>query len=322
MKYMKLNNTELEVSQCALGTATIGAPGIRYDSEDILNTFTEQGGNLLDSALVYADWLPGKKHSSEKTIGRWMKNRGNREKLIIATKGAHPRLDAMNIPRLSDKDITADLETSLQNLGTDYIDIYFLHRDDVNRDVGTIMDVMDRHVRAGKIRYIGLSNWSPERIGQAVSYCRENGLAEPVANQLFFSPAKINRENIDQTLQVMDRRSYDFHADNQMCVFGFSSQANGWFSKIDSGKELPRGLSAMYENETNRLIYKKLRRLSEQYGRSIAEAVVSVLVSNPGFQTIPVIGFSNKQQLLSSMKGTDMVISEQEALDIIRQTFS
>ncbi len=318
MKYIRVNNTNLVISQGALGTATIGAPDNKYQAEEILDTFMEQGGNLLDSALVYSDWIPGEKGRSEKTIGRWMKERGNRHDVIISTKGAHPRLETMNVPRLSDGEITSDLETSLKNLQTDYIDIYFLHRDDVGRDVGDIMAVMDRHVKDGKIRYFGLSNWSVERIEAAVLYCKQNGLAEPVVNQLKFSPAKVNCNNIDPTIQVMNQESFEYHAGNKMSVFAFSPQANGLFSKIDSGKSLSDGMISEYGNEINYRIYNEIKRLSEKYGRPIAELVVSLLVSNPKFQTVPILGCSSKQQLLASMRGLDLEISEQEFWAVIQ----
>jgi len=319
MKYIKLHQTDLIISSVALGTATLGAPGNIDSAEEILNTFAGQGGNLLDSALIYADWLPGEKGSSEKTIGRWMKKTGNRQNVILSTKGAHPRMESMHVSRLSAEEIRTDLETSLLNLQTDYIDIYFLHRDDRNRAVGEIMESLAAHVKAGKIRYFGLSNWSVPRIKEAIRYCRENNLPEPIVNQVQFAPAQVNRGNIDPTLEAMNREAFAYHAQSQMPVFGFSSQAKGYFSKLDRGTELSPGIMAEYENETNRKIYAKLKELSEKYESSIEEIVVAVMVSNPSFQTIPILGFSGKEQLLSSMEGIALELSGQDALEVLLQ---
>ena len=131
---------------------------------------------------------------SEKTIGRWMKARGNRNSVILATKGAHPDLSAMHIPRLSRSDITKDLEESLKYLGVDHIDLYWLHRDDPNRDVCEIIETMDALVNSGKIRYYGLSNWKLPRLEEALAYAQGKGIARPSGSQILWSLAEPNAD--------------------------------------------------------------------------------------------------------------------------------
>ena len=140
MKYIKLDGTDIKVSKLALGTDSMGEPMTEETSREVLDSFTEAGGTLIDTALSYNDWAPGEKSRSEKIIGRWLKARSNRHDLIISTKGGHPPMGHMDISRLSEKEIMSDIEQSLSNLGTDYVDIYFLHRDNENLPVAPIME--------------------------------------------------------------------------------------------------------------------------------------------------------------------------------------
>lgn len=110
----------------------------------LMDRYVELGGNMVDTAEVYANWLPGEKSISEKVIGRWMKARGNREQLIVTTKGVHHDLDAPTIvPRVAYAPILTDIEASLQRLQVETIDLYWLHRDDPTKPVEEIIDALD-----------------------------------------------------------------------------------------------------------------------------------------------------------------------------------
>ena len=111
MHYRNIPGTDLNVSSICLGTASIGSTIDREKSFTLLDKFFEMGGNFLDTAHVYADWIPGEKSSSEKTIGKWMRERGIRDKIIIGTKGGHPLLSGEMIMRLSREELTSDLNT-------------------------------------------------------------------------------------------------------------------------------------------------------------------------------------------------------------------
>ena len=154
MRIVPIPDTSLKPSALCLGTALFGSEIGRADSFALMDAFLEGGGNFLDTARNYADWLPGEKHVSEKTIGLWMRERRNRERVIVATKGA--QLDAVTkAARLARADLEFDLAESLNHLRIDAIDLYWLHRDDVNRPVEEIMDTLHDQVAAGKIRYCG-----------------------------------------------------------------------------------------------------------------------------------------------------------------------
>lgn len=299
MIYRKINGTELNASAIALGTDVYGSFLPKKESEELLDFYLYLGGNTIDTAKIYGDWLPGEKSRSEKLIGNWMKEHKNRDKLIISTKGGHPNPETMNISRLSKEELTCDIEASLINLKTDYIDIYWLHRDDPNISAEEIADTLKSFLKCGKARYIGLSNWTAKRIEEIKKYC-------PIAaSQIQYSLAEPNYENNDPTLVIMNDTEYSYYKNSGMCVFAYASQAKGFFSKIDKGgiEALSDKARDRYLNEKSLETYKKLKKLSEETGLSIAVLVTALLVNNNDFHTIPIIGCKNTNQLKESMEG-------------------
>ncbi len=139
MRTRRIPRTTLEASALCLGTAEFGSVVEDAVSEAITNRYVDLGGNVLDTAEVYAAWIPGGSHRSEEFLGRWLRKRKSRDSLILSTKGAHPRLASMNVPRMSKKDVESDLNSSLQRLGVDSVDLYWLHRDDPGTPVEEIL---------------------------------------------------------------------------------------------------------------------------------------------------------------------------------------
>ena len=172
-------NTSLAVFPICLGAASLGTESNRSDAFALLDAYTAAGGNFIDTARVYSDWIPGERQRSEKIIGEWISTRNNRTHIVLATKGAHPDL-THPIPRVTPADIDADLTESLRHLRTEYIDLYWLHRDDPIQPVGPILDTLERHRRAGRIRAYGCSNWSAARITAAAQYATAAGIAGTV----------------------------------------------------------------------------------------------------------------------------------------------
>src|ERR1700736_4426470 len=129
MKTLLLPRAGLAASVLCLGTAEFGSAVDDSTAERIVDRYIEAGGNVLDTAEIYAEWLPGGSHRSEEFLGRWLRKRRSREGLILSTKGAHPHIDSMDKPRMSVTDVQSDLDSSLRRLGVDYVDIYWLHRD-------------------------------------------------------------------------------------------------------------------------------------------------------------------------------------------------
>jgi aryl-alcohol dehydrogenase-like predicted oxidoreductase len=310
MRYVKIPGTDLRVSTICLGTGGLGSSLDRAQSFELLDALVALGGNFVDSAKVYADWLSGERSISERTIGRWMKERGNREHMIIGTKGAHPELSTMHIPRLSAADIAHDVVASLEHLQTDYIDLYWLHRDDPSRPAGEIIESLNAHIKSGKLRYIGCSNWRADRIAQANAYAALHGLTGFVADQLLWSLAAINRDGIpDKTLVWMDDELRNYHTQSGLAAIPYSSQANGLFNKMAAGS-LP-ATAGMYLDDLNKERLARIQLLANKGGHTITQVVLGYLLSQP-FVTIPIVGCHTLDQLADSFSAVDVKLSTDE----------
>src|SRR6516162_11566889 len=143
MKTRVIRRTNLTASVICLGTADFGSTLDESSSDKILETYLDAGGNVLDTAEIYAAWLPNGEHRSETFLGEWLRKRKNRDQLIVSTKGAHPRLDSMDKPRMSKPAVESDLNSSLQRLGIECIDVYWLHRDDPGTPVEEIILMLE-----------------------------------------------------------------------------------------------------------------------------------------------------------------------------------
>ena len=174
MRYVRLNGTGLRVSALALGTGPFASHISDKVAEEILDTYVGEGGNFIDTANVYGRWNPGNQPLCERMIGKWLTQHHQRDKIVLATKGAADAIDKPHIKRLSEQEIRTDIEDSLINLKTDYFDMYYLHQDDPSRPVGEILETMNALHKEGKIRYFGCSNWSGQRMREADAYAEEH----------------------------------------------------------------------------------------------------------------------------------------------------
>jgi len=308
MRKVILSKTDLNTSVVCLGTALMGSTIPEQEAFEMLDRFADAGGNFLDSARVYADWLPGGSSASERTIGNWMKSRKNRDQIVLATKGGHPLLIAMGAGRLAREDIEADVDLSLKCLATDHIDLYWLHRDDLTREVGDIMESLNALIQSGKIRYVGCSNWRENRVAEALKYSADHGLAGFVAIQNMWSLAYADPKQFgDPTLQTMDPASIHLCREKGLAIIPYSSQANGFFTKhAVSGKTNydPR-VKGAYESALN---YARLRAVittAKRLSVSVTAIVLAYMTSQP-ILTIPVIGPRNKGQLMDSLLQTHL----------------
>jgi aryl-alcohol dehydrogenase-like predicted oxidoreductase len=166
MHYGQISGVAKPVARLIQGTVMIGSDKLDY-SFGLLDDILALGGNTFDAAHVYGNG------DNERTLGRWIEDRGVRDQVVIITKGAHHNQDR---PRVTPFDITADLHDSLARLRTDYIDLYLLHRDDPAQPVGPIVEVLNEHLAAGRIHAFGGSNWSHRRIAEANEYAATHGL--------------------------------------------------------------------------------------------------------------------------------------------------
>jgi aryl-alcohol dehydrogenase-like predicted oxidoreductase len=312
VKFKHIPHTDLRPSVICLGTVSFGTSLDTSTAFQLLDSFIEHGGNFIDTAHIYGAWAPDGMGLSEKIIGQWVKERGLAGKIIIATKGGHPLLSAMHIPRLSRQDILADLDESLRYLQTESIDLYWLHRDDPGRSVADILETLNSQITQGKIRYFGCSNWRVERIEEALHYATEHGLAGFVGNQSMWSFAVPNRDAIeDSAVAPMDDQTLDFHRKTGLAIVAYTSQAHGFFSKASKDPaSLSDQLRKMYANGENMRRLRRLQRVSEELSLSISALSLAYLTNQP-LPTFPVAGFANVNQLLESIEAGDAELSSE-----------
>jgi aryl-alcohol dehydrogenase-like predicted oxidoreductase len=316
MRYTAIPKTDLVPSVLCLGTGGAGANYDRAATFAMLDAFVEQGGNFVDTAHIYNDWIPGERSRSEKLLGAWMQERRSRSSVLLATKGAHPDLAHMQVGRLSPAEIAADLEESLRFLQVETVDLYWLHRDDRSRPVEEILETLAAQAQAGKLRYFGCSNWGLERIQAAVQYAAGQGVPGFVGVQNLWSLARPNPEAIlrrDPTLAVMDDELWRYHRQTGLAAIPYTSQANGFFQKMDQGGEiaLPAGLARQYLSPETRGRYQRLKALSQQTGLNTTQIGLGFLTSQP-FATCPVIGPQSLAQLKDCLAAADVLLTPEQ----------
>lgn len=305
MEKRTIPDTDLQVSALCLGGGGFCDLSKKEETFRVFDLFYEQGGNFIDTANIYGRWLPEGKNSSELLIGEWMASRGCRENMVITTKGAHPPLEDMSRSRLSRQEIQEDIDSSLKALGVDRIDLYYLHRDDENRTAAEIMESLNDFVKAGKLRYPGVSNWSAQRIAQANDYARSHGLQPIVANQPMWSLAAVDPGQIpDKTLRAMDDEMYMMHMQTGMAAVPYSSQAQGYFTKLEKQPERAR-LMEQYDNDINRMRFERVKELASGYGATVNQIALAYLISQP-FPVVPIVGCRTEEALLDSLGAAEL----------------
>jgi aryl-alcohol dehydrogenase-like predicted oxidoreductase len=292
---LSLPGTSLTVSPLCLGSVPFGNTISEADTFALLDRFVALGGTFIDTARIYSDWVPGEKRRSERVLGDWLAARGNRAKLIIATKGAHPFIESVDVPRTSAAELRDDLEGSLRTLRTDVIDLYWLHRDDPARPVEQFIDALNAFYREGKVRAFGASNWTTARLRAANAYAKQSGQLGFTANQPFWClgvakarpPAFIGYVKFDAEMER-------FHRETGMAVIPYTSQANGFFSK------LARGDAGLEKHEfhvpANLAVGRIVCELAALKRVAPSAIVLAYLWSRP-FPVVPIIGSRTPAQL-------------------------
>ncbi|MEG1525495.1 MAG: aldo/keto reductase [Clostridia bacterium] len=304
----------IQFSKLVLGTDYFGD---RIDTElafQMMDAYVEHGGNTLDTARVYGVWTDAGLPYSEILIGLWLKSRGLRNELLLSTKGGHFPWGDPETPRLSRHCIETDIHESLKTLGTDHIDIYWLHRDDESRDVGDICESLSGLVKSGKTRLIGVSNWKHTRIEAYNAYASANGLPELAAAQTQWSLAYTTAELQGDTTQFfMSPSEYEWYRTAQFPVFGFSSQAKGFFTMGAQGLDrLSERARHRYLNPVNLQKLDRVKQLAMEKGVSVTSIVLAYITSNvvPG---CAIFSSSSLAQLYDSMSGCDVSLTTAEA---------
>lgn len=309
MKYISVDgiennqSTKIEISQLVLGTGDF----FKFKLEDVhalLDRFVEIGGNIIDTAHQYI--------LGEAIIGTWMEMRQNREKIKILTKGAHND-DGEPGKRVNPKAITKDLMESLERLKTSYIDLYALHRDDHEVDVGSIMEILNEHIRAGRIKAIGVSNWTTKRLEEANAYASEHNLIPFTFNSPNLSLAKCNMPRWPGCVSA-DEEMIRYHEKNNLPLLSWSSQAGGFFSghftpEVRDNEEMVE----VYYSDNNWERYDRAKKLAERLGVTPIQIALAYVL-NQSFSTAAIIGPGKVAELLSSYEGSKLELD----LDLVK----
>jgi len=298
-------------SRILLGTAYFGDGISKENAFLMMDKFRETGGTHIDTARLYADGR------AEEIVGEWVSSR-NANEMIVSTKGGYYEADLGEKPRLNETEVCKDLEKSLKALKCDTIGFYWLHKDDEEKPVEYIIDMMNRFVTSGKIIRFGASNWTSARIKAANEYAEKNGLLGFSASQIRFNPAYCLGER--SGLVGMDSDEFEFYKKNNLPVVAYSSQAKGFFSKMAEHGENALSEKAkkryLCEENINRL--EVLKRLSEKYNASVASIICGAFSSFELPEVFPVIGGSRIEQIVDSLNGADVKIEKTELKEIFK----
>ncbi len=299
MHRLTLPGTSLTVSCLCLGGTAYGTTIPEPDTFALFDRFVALGGNFIDTARIYSDWVPGEKRRSERILGDWLQARGGRDRLVIATKGAHPFIETLQTPRCSAAEIRDDLEGSLRTLRLDVVDFYWLHRDDPSRPVEHFIDLLNVFRREGKIRAFGGSNWVAARLRAAHDYAQRSGQEGFTASQpLWCLGSARARPPADPTLVRFDAAAWQFHRASGLAVVPYTSQAKGFFAKLalPADRQPADLVKSDFHTPPNLAAAAVAGEIARPRGVNVSTIVLAYLRSRP-FPVVPIIGCRTVAQL-------------------------
>ncbi len=306
MDRINIKDTDLKLSRLGLGCVKAGVKWDGQEAFDLFDAFLDMGGNVYDTARVYSDWIPSEKGRSERVLGQWLAHSGKRHDVILVSKGGHPDMTGpnpdMHKSRVSENCLKYDLEESLRVLGTDYIDIYFYHRDNEDVPVSELIDIMEDFRKQGKIRYYACSNWTTARMKEADTYAASKGYRGFVANEALYNMGEPwMKPMADDTLVIMDKEMQKYHEENpRNLAMPYSAACNGFFHKLlAAGREAV--VNSEYYTEGNLNNMRIISKLMEKYGISVTQAVLGYLTCQ-NFQCLPLYGPRNTEDLKDAME--------------------
>lgn len=288
MMRVALGRTGLQVHPLCLGGNVFGWSANAAQSQEVLTAYESAGGNFIDTADMYSQWHAGNKGGeSETIIGDWMRTRGNRSEMVIATKVA--KLDTR--PGLSAANIAAAAEDSLRRLGTDYIDIYYAHHDDEKIPLEESLTAFNDLVVAGKVRYLAASNYSAARLEEALKISRDLGMSEYLLLQPNYNA--IVRDEYEGDLMAVAVKE-------DIPVLPYFSLAAGFLTgKYQPGVEVDSMRAddmPDYKNDRGWAILNALTDIANHENCSVAAAALGWLRAQPGVVT-PIASARTTEQL-------------------------
>ncbi len=310
MEYRKLGRTGLKVSEFCLGTMTFRWTSTEEESIQVLNRAWEAGVNFLDTADVYSVWAkdnPG--GVAETIIGKWLKGKP-RDEIVIATKVRGRMWPGPNGEGLSRQHIMLAVEHSLRRLGVEAIDLYQVHWPDADTPLEETLRALDDLVTAGKVRYLGASNYPAWLLTKALWVSDRHGFARFDSIQPHYH--LLNRREVEPELAALC-------LDQGIGMIPYSPLAGGFLTGKYSRETIPAGsrfaedkeAAARYMTEQNFAVVDALRAMGEEHGKTVAQMALGWLLTLP-FITAPIIGANNVKQLDESLGAGGLRLSEEE----------
>ncbi len=309
MNERQLGNSDLYVSPICLGGNVFGWTIDEKTSFEILDAFVDAGNNFIDTADVYSRWKPGNKGGeSETIIGNWLSQKGSREKVIVATKVGSDMGEGKTLR----KDyIVREVEQSLRRLKTDFIDLYQTHYDDETMPVDEALEAYSELVKEGKVRWIGTSNMSAERLLQSLQTSKEKGFPSYQTLQPEYN--LYARKHFEENYQSIC-------LENNIGVITYYSLASGFLtgkyrSEADFNKSQRGGGMKKYLNPRGISILYALDEVAKRYISTPATVSLAWLMAQPGVAA-PIASATSQQQLKSLTDAVQLQLDE-DALEIL-----
>jgi aryl-alcohol dehydrogenase-like predicted oxidoreductase len=298
-----LGRTGLKVAALCLGGNTFGWTTDQKASEAVLDAYMEAGGNFIDTADIYARWVPGNRGGeSETALGTWMAARKNRQAVIVATKLGGPMGPGPNDKGLSRLHMVQAVEASLRRLQTDYIDLYQAHWDDRETPLEETLRAFDDLVRQGKVRYIGASNHAAWRLTRALWESDRRGYVRYECLQPKYN--LVIRDEYERELEPLC-------LEQNVGVIPYSSLASGFLSgKYRKGADKPAtaraaGVEKTYMNDRGFRVLAAVEKVAAGAGATPAQVALSWLVHRPGI-TAPIASATSPAQLEELLGGIEL----------------
>lgn len=312
MNKRQLGKSGLEVSPLCFGGNVFGWTVDEPTSFELLDAFVAAGFDFIDTADVYSRWVPGNKGGeSEAILGEWMKQRENRDKIIIATKvGMEMGPDQKG---LSKSYILRSVEDSLRRLQTDYIDLYQSHQDDPETPLEETLEAYAQLIEQGKVRAIGASNYSAERLAESLRISEQRGLPR--------------YESLQPLYNLYDRADYEKELEplcqeKRVGVISYYSLASGFLTgKYRSEEDLSKSVRGQgvkkYLNERGFRILKALDEVAAQHDSTPARVSLAWLIARPGI-TAPIVSATSLEQLNDLTEATKLEL-DQSSIELLNQ---
>ncbi len=274
----------------------------QYISNLLLDTYFEWGGNVIDTARCYGE--------SEECVGDWINSNGIREKLILITKGCnHDLSGGVSKSRLNALELEKDIEESLKYLKTDYIDIYFLHKDDVLTSPSEAIDMLNKYVKMGVIKHIGASNWIGKRIEEANDYAKKYGIKPFEFSELAFSlkqNSTFGWGELDKALEL-NKEEYAWYKESKIPIFGYNPQAYGFFYKK---------VADASETAINKYILRQFYRVCEENEINANQALFGFYFGCD-IKNVPIISTKNLEHLKETLNNCNVVLDKKTVKELL-----